>query len=761
MTTTPDKPIPEKPSRVSVLLPLPLDEPFAYRAPSPAPPPGTLVRVPFGPRKLVGVVWDGPVDRKVSEARLKSIEEVLPSPPLSEAMRRLVDEVADVTLASPGSVSRLALSVPAALEPGPVKTCYRAAASLAEADLDEKRAKVARALSGGAAFQATALARQAGVSQAVVKSMITGGLLETVLQDTDLMDESTPLAGLEDRRPKLTAAQDEAAEAIIGALEKPAPGFHLLEGVPGSGKTEVYHEAIAACLEAGRKVLILLPEIALSAQWLERFEQRFGFRPHAWHSGLTTARRRKTWKAVARGEVRVLVGARSALFLPFPDLGLMVMDEAHDTSFKQEDGVVYDARDVAERRCRLENALLLLVSATPSLESLARVEPDRHLRLEERFSSVPRPTIELVDLRKEKPPRGQFLGASLREALTATLEAGEQAMLFLNRRGYAPLTVCRACGFRFHCPNCTAWLTNHRLRSRLQCHHCGYSRPRPEHCPDCGAVEDLAVTGPGVERIAEELATLLPDARPLIMTSDTIHGTESAERLVDAVLNREVDVVIGTQLVAKGHHFPGLTLVGVVDADIGLGGGDLRATERTFQLLYQLAGRAGREDLPGRVLVQTREPDHPVMQALARADRESFVEAEMAEREEARMPPFGRLAALVLSGPDKAMVSESARRLAATAPDRDGVTVLGPAPAPLALLRGRYRERLLVKAELDIDLPALLRRWTARRPPGPPRPPAHRHRPAKLSLRCGRGHANSMPSCVELSQFAGDAALRP
>lgn len=694
-------------STLSVLLPLPFDEPFAYLVEDgTAPPPGTLVRVPFGPRRITGVVWDTAPDPKVARDRLRPIEAVLDTPPLSTALRRTIDETAAETLAEAGSILRLVLSVPAALEPGPIRILWRLPAHPTIEALDARRMKVIETLARSEPLQASVLARKAGVSAAIVKKMGEDGLIEPIEQDTDAVVAEETFAGAP---VPLTAEQKAAARALVDGLE--AGGWWLLEGVPGSGKTEVYLEAVDACLRAGRPVLVLLPEIALGAQWLGRFERRFGVTPQLWHSGLTAAQRRRTWKAVARGEVRAVVGARSALFLPFPELGLIVMDEAHDTSFKQEDGVIYDARTVAAIRARHEHAALVLVGATPTLESLEAVAPGRHLLLEARYSPAPEPSIALVDLRREKPPAGVFLGEALRAALRATLDAGEQSMLFLNRRGYAPLTICRACGFRLHCPNCTAWLTSHHYRPRLQCHHCGYARPLPDHCPECGAVDFLASSGPGVERIAEELAGVLPGARLEVMTSDTVHSAAAAADLVGAMLDHRIDVLIGTQLIAKGHHFPDLTMVGVVDADIGLGGGDLRAAERTFQLLYQLSGRAGRESRPGSVLIQTRQPDHPVMQALARNDRAGFVAAELEERRMAGMPPFGRLAALILAGPDAETVRRQSRRIARAAPELEEVLILGPAPAPLTLLRGRYRERFLIKAEPQIDLPALLRSW--------------------------------------------------
>jgi primosomal protein N' (replication factor Y) len=486
-------------------------------------------------------------------------------------------------------------------------------------------------------------------------------------------------------------------------------------------------------LEQGRQVLVLLPEIALSAQLLERFGRHFGSAPAVWHSELGAAARRRTWRRVAEGREPVVIGARSALFLPFPDLGLIVVDEEHDASFKQEDGVPYHGRDMAVARARFEHCPAVLVSATPALDtawSAGRIngqpapEPAAStLLLPARHGGAAMPQVGLLDLRKDHPPRGAWLAPTLRTALTETLAAGEQALLFLNRRGFAPLTLCRACGHRLRCPNCAAWLVHHRLRRRLLCHHCGYGRPEPEHCPECGTVDALVACGPGVERLAEEVRSVLPEARVAIMTSDSPATPSEAAALLKAMADHQVDLLIGTQIIAKGHHFPDLTLVGVVDGDLGLSGGDLRAGERSFQLLYQVAGRAGRvqgpAQRPGRVLIQTHLPEHPVMQALAAGDKDRFYAEELAERQLGGMPPFGRLAAVIVSGRDPQEVRGFAGLLARDAPNGPGLRVLGPAPAPLAVLRGRHRQRLLAIAGPDVDLAAALRPWLkSRRLPG-------------------------------------------
>jgi len=699
--------------RVSVLLPLPLDAAYDYKAdPAWGLGRGAVVEVPLGRRRLIGVVL-GPGGDDVAEDKLRGVIRVFDVPRLPGTVLDLVDWVAGWTLAPRGSVLRMAISSPGALEPPPptqVLTAVPEPAWPSNVRMTPARRRTLAALADGPALEPRDLAREAGIGPAVIKSMLEAGLLER----HDLVPPPPFAVPDPDRAGHaLTGEQAVAAEALRQSVAERAFSVTALDGVTGSGKTEVYFEAIAAALAAGRQALVLLPEIALSAQWLERFEARFGTAPAVWHSDLKPGVRRRTWRAVAEGTARVLVGARSALFLPFPELGLIVVDEEHEPAYKQEDGVAYQARDMAVVRAHLESVPVALVSATPSLETLENVRGGRYraLHLHARPGSAVLPTVELIDLRRDRPERGRFLAPGLVRAMQQTLDEGEQALLFLNRRGYAPLTLCRACGHRLECPNCTAWLVEHRLLGRLQCHHCGYSGRMPKTCPSCEAEDSFVASGPGVERLAEEVLSRFPDARFQIASSDTIIGPDQAAEFVRAVNAREIDVIVGTQIVAKGHHFPWLTLVGVVDADLGLAGGDLRAGERTYQMLHQVAGRAGRAERPGRVLLQTHVPENPVMAALAAGDRERFLEYETEQRRAAGMPPFGRLAGLVVSAPDAERADLAARAIARAAPRLDGVTVLGPAPAPLALLRGRHRRRLLVKARKDINLQRVLRDW--------------------------------------------------
>jgi len=696
---------------VSVLLPLPLAGAYDYRAPAEMRlQPGDFVIVPLGRREAVGVVW-GAGTGEVAPEKLKDVIERLDAPPLPETVRRFVDWVSAYSLAPPGAVLRMAMSVSAALEePRQLQAYRRRRDATAPIRMTPARTRVLALLADGPPRLLPEIAREAGVGTGVVRGLVEAGLIEPVL-----LPPPPPYAEPDWRRagPSLEPAQAAAAASLAETVRKGGFATLLLDGVTGSGKTEVYFEAIAAALAEGRQVLVLLPEIALSPQWLQRFERRFGVRPAEWHSDLRSSERRTAWRAVAEGKARLVVGARSALFLPFPELGLIVVDEEHESAFKQEDGVVYQARDMAVVRGHLSGFPVLLVSATPSLETVQNVEAGRYraLHLPERHGGAALPRIEAVDLRKDKPPRQSWLSGTLRDALAETLAAGEQALLFLNRRGYAPLTLCRSCGHRLQCPNCSAWLVEHRYRGRLQCHHCGYAASLPPSCPACAAEQSFAACGPGVERLAEEVAALYPAARTALMTSDTVMGPLAAEAIVEAVARHEIDLLIGTQIVAKGHHFPMLTLVGVVDADLGLAGGDLRAAERTYQLLHQVAGRAGREERPGRVLLQTCDPANPVMQALIAGDRDRFLAEEAEDRRRAAMPPFGRLAALIVSGSDADAVDGLAAELARRAPQADGVEVLGPAPAPMALLRGRHRRRFLLKCRRDRQPQPLIREW--------------------------------------------------
>jgi len=673
--------------------------------------PGSIVIAPLGPRQLIGVVWEAermPSDAEVGDNRLRNLVAVLDAPPIPAPLRRLIEWTANYYLAPPASVLRMALASTSALEGARTVTEYRATGELPPRMTPQREQAIERIGDRQGLIRELAIA--AGVSDAVIRGLVKAGAIEPVEVD---IDSPFPRPDPDFHLPALSADQANAAAALVEDVDTHRFAPTLLDGVTGSGKTEVYFEAIAAAIRAGRQTLVLLPEIALTEPFLRRFEARFGTAPVAWHSDLRQSQRRRAWRAIASGEALVTVGARSALFLPYANLGLIVVDEAHETSFKQEEGVHYHARDVAVVRGLFETCPVVLASATPAIETRQQVALGRYaeLKLPGRFGAAQLPTIEAIDLIAEPPMRGRWIAPTLVKAIDAARDRGEQALLFLNRRGYAPLTLCRTCGHRFQCPNCTAWMVEHRLIRRLACHHCGHVEPVPEKCPECGNEDTLVACGPGVERIADEVALLWPDARRAVVTSDTIWSPAKAAEFVARMEGGDIDIVIGTQLVTKGYHFPNLTVVGVIDADLGLGGGDLRAAERTFQQISQVAGRAGRSVKPGHVYIQTHSPQASVMQALVKGEADSFYEAETAARREADAPPFGRYAAIIISAEDRAAADDTAREIKRSAPEVEGMYVYGPAPAPLAMLRGRHRFRLLVHARRALDVQEVIRAW--------------------------------------------------
>ena len=671
---------------------------------------GSLVVVPLGPRQVLGIVWEKErlAGDEVPDAKLRPLLEVLPVPPLSAALRRLIEWTADYYVAPMNAVARMALGSTAALRGGGTTTEYRLSGHEPKR-LTPQRLAAIDALHGEQA-SIRELAELASVSDGVLRGLVSAGVLEPVTVD---LDRPYPRARANHDVPELSPDQQAAADIFSAAVKAQEFAPFLLDGVTGSGKTECYFEAIAEAIRMERQVLVLLPEIALTQNFLRRFEARFGVPPVLWHSSLKASERRRAWRAIVSGQAQVVVGARSALFMPYAKLGLIVVDEAHEVSFKQDDGVRYNARDVAVIRAKFEHVPVILASATPALESLQLAEAGVYTKVElpARFGGAELPKVSIVDLRSEVPERGRWLAPRLVAGLRERLARGEQSLLFLNRRGYAPLTLCRHCGYRFQCPNCSAWLVEHRLSRRLACHHCGHQTGTPEECPECHTPDCLVACGPGVERIADEVAELLPEARVAVVTSDTLNSPEKISAFVQQAEDKLIDVIVGTQLVTKGYHFPDLTLVGVVDADLGLEGGDLRAAERTYQQVAQVGGRAGRGDKPGDVLIQTRHPEAAVIAALAAGDRDAFYAAEAEGRRDAGAPPFGRWAAIIVSSETEAEARDAAKAIGAVAPNLPDVMVLGPAPAPLSLLRGRYRYRLLINARRSAQVQQIIRAW--------------------------------------------------
>ena len=699
---------------VAVLTAQPIDRFLDYKAPESGCHLGAFVEVPLGPRKVLGVVW-GKGAGDFDYAKVRSVMRVLDVAPMREEMREFLTRAADYTLTPMSAMLRLATRAPGLGDAPSMRTVYRLG-SAEPTRVTEARTKVLEVLCdyGGLSFTLGELAEMAGVGTSVVKGLVKQG---AVSEEDAPRDVPYPRLDPDYGGKELSADQADGAEVLRAALRTDAYGTTLLKGVTGSGKTEVYLEAVAECLRIGRQALVLLPEIALSGEFINRVEARFGFKPAEWHSGVTMTERRRCWKMVGQGAAQLIVGARSALFLPFQNLGLIVVDEEHDTSYKQEDGVLYNARDMAVLRAAINGAQVVLASATPSLESWANVEAGKYTRLvlSSRYGPAVMPKMSAIDMRAEDLPGGTWVSPTLRDAIAERMERGEQSLIFLNRRGYAPVTLCRACGNQIGCDQCDARMVEHRFLNRLMCHQCGETKPMPKVCPHCEAEDKLSAVGPGVERMGEEITALFPDARVAVLSSDLYGSARAMKAHIEQISQGGTDIIIGTQLVAKGHNFPLLTLVGVIDADLGLQGSDLRAAERTFQLMRQVAGRAGRAEKQGEALLQTYQPEHAVIRAILVGDEEKFWAAEAGERKAAGVPPYGRMAGIILSSPNADDVfnlgTEMARR---NGPLREiGAQVYGPAPAPIARVRGRHRVRLLVKADKAAPLQKALAAWTA------------------------------------------------
>ena len=697
---------------VAVLTTQPLGRALDYKAPEGGVLRGAFVEVPLGPRKVIGVVWGagaGGFDLK----KARSIARVLDVAPMREEMRAFLEKCGAYTLTSMPQMLRLATRAPGLSDPPSMQKVYRMGHRAPER-MTEARGRVLAVLEefGALGFTLGELAEQAGVSASVVKGLVKQGAVREEDTPRDL-----PFARLDAARAgkELTEAQAEAADRLVIGQRAGVFGATLLWGITGSGKTEVYLEAVAEALRQGRQALVLLPEIALSADFMRRVEARFGAKAAEWHSGVTMTERRRVWKMVGEGGAQLVIGARSALFLPFQDLGLIVVDEEHDSSYKQEEGALYNARDMAVLRGSLCGAQVVLASATPSLESWSNAQSGKYelIELRARYGAAVLPELRTVDMRQVTLPSNRWISPQLESAVKARMLKGEQSLLFLNRRGYAPVTLCRKCGEQIACKDCDARMVEHRFLKQLMCHQCGATRPIPEVCPACAAEDSLAVVGPGVERLAEEAAERFPEARVAVLSSDLFGSARALKAQIMAIAEGAADVIIGTQLVAKGHNFPLLTLVGIIDADLSLQGSDMRAAERTFQQMRQVSGRAGRAEKAGVAMLQTYQPEHPVLRAILSGEERQFWRAEADERRLSGMPPFGRLAGIVISAPQERDAFDLGEHLARNAGPlaKIGAQVFGPAPAPVARVRGRHRVRLLVKAPKDAPLQAALRAW--------------------------------------------------
>ena len=701
---------------VKVLIPNVVNAGYDYRLTGPATL-GQFVACRVMNRPYIGVVW-GFGDSGLPPEKIKDVSAVYDAR-LAITDLQWIAKMSGWTLMTPGAVLRLIVNVPDAFSPPKMEQLY--GLNITDAvRMTASRQAVADAFASNdnEPMSATDVQNIARVSPSVVRTMISGGILVPKEQRARPTEYNSPEYH-DCGNIVLNPEQQSAADVIGAAIDSGGFSVHLLDGITGSGKTQVYFDAAWRAYSRGGSVLLMMPEIALTAQFMHRFAARFGAAPVVWHSNLTAARRREIWRGVLRGEIRMVVGTRSALFLPWQNLGLIVVDEEHDTSYKQEDMGNYHARDMAVLRGKIAGFPVVLASATPSAETLQNVASGKYqvLRLTSRVGGAQLPKIETIDLRENRPEPYQvsdvlnngFLSVPLCNAISDTIAAHRQVMLFINRRGFAPIVQCKKCGWVAGCPDCSVGMTYHRAVGKLLCHMCGRTAPMPTKCPDCGG--DVSMRGAGLEKIAEEVSVRFPSARVALVSSDTISTRQSLERIVAKMESGEIDIVIGTQILAKGHHFPNLTLVGVVDADMGLFGTDFRAAEHTFQQLFQVAGRAGRGEFPGRVLLQTYQPQHPVLCAICAGDRDAFMAADMASRQSAKMPPFGQLIAVIVECQREDTLKKYCAGLAAAAPRAPGVKIMGPIAAGVYQIRNWYRMRFLVMGGPTTLLQPVVAHW--------------------------------------------------
>lgn len=707
---------------VKILIPNVINAGYDYRLTDVADL-GTFVQVTVMNRPYIGVVY-GIGDSGLPKEKIKSVSKIFPYK-LEISDLQWIQKMSEWTLMAPGAVLRLIVNVPDAFSAPKVEQLY-AFNHDSNIKMTESRQAIADAFDSNdnEPMSVSDIQNIAHVSSSVVKNMIKSGGL--VLRDSRVKESNTFCYEYKDTGSvKLNDEQSVAADAIGGSIDSGGFSVFLLDGITGSGKTQVYFDAAWRAYKKGQSVLLMMPEIALTAQFMSRYQKRFGAPPVIWHSNLTSARRREIWRGVLRGDIRMVVGTRSALFLPWKNLGLIVVDEEHDGSYKQEDMGNYHARDMAILRAKIAGFPVVLASATPSAETLQNVSVGKYkaLKLTSRFGGATLPKIETIDMRQNRPEdykikedsedvQTGYLSNALCLEIQKTLDSGQQVMLFINRRGFAPIIQCKKCGWVATCDDCSVGMTYHKRVGKLLCHMCGRMEALPDKCPVCG--DKVSMRGAGLEKIQEEVNIKFPSARTALVSSDTMVSRQALERLVKKMEEGEIDIVIGTQILAKGHHFPNLTLVGVVDADMGLFGTDFRAAEHTFQQLFQVAGRAGRGELPGRVMLQTYQPDNPVLQAICAGDRDDFMKSDMEARRMAKMPPYGGLIAIIVEAQKENVLQSFCKQLADAAPAANGAKIMGPIAAQVYQIRNWYRMRFLVTGDMKANLQELVKHWLSK-----------------------------------------------
>jgi len=692
---------------LSVLLPINIDRPFTYSSEEKLDI-GTIVKVSFGKRELYGVVWEADkIEKKPDNIKIKSIIEVVGEGKdyiLPKDMVYFIKWISDYYLMPLGLVLK------ASLKQQFFQKKSRASYVLKinpkhQAKITEKQKIVLEEFKQNKIIDKRSLITKTGISNSIISRMIKN----EILIEEEAHENITKINL--DTKIELNSDQLKASRALVKSTKNNE--VVLLDGITGSGKTEVYLSAVNEILHQGDQVLILLPEITLTHDFVHNLKKRYKYQIAEWNSSLTENQRRNIWFGVLNKEIKLIIGARSSLFLPFKKLGLIIVDEEHDQSYKQEDGIIYNARDMAILKSKQLNIACILSTATPSVESYDNVLQNKFQRtsLKNRFHGTQLPSIKFIDMRKADKIKESFLPVEIVEDIKANYERGEQSLLFLNRRGYSPLSICSKCGVRVDCPNCDTWLVLHKNNSQYICHKCGHTEDTNKECKSCHSQNTIVPSGRGIERVDEEIARIFPEIKRMIFSSDYLNNPTDILSALEKIKNNEIGLIIGTQLVSKGYNFPNLTYVGVLDGDFGLELSDIRSAERTYQILNQVAGRAGRMKEDSVVKILTHMPEHPIIQSITNNQKEDFYNTELAIRKSAGMPPFSRLASIIISSSDKVLLLDYVRRLDKLKNTPKNIDVFGPIEAPLSKLRKKYRMRFLIRSPKNSHIQFYIERW--------------------------------------------------
>lgn len=705
----------EKKLTAQILLPIIFDKSFSYYVNDAFNiEVGDVVLVNFMNRNCYGIVTKVEEELEKSNFKMKTILAKDDELKISPNLIKLIEFAASYNLAPKGLFLKLAISI---LNSSKIKENSQVFCKINKnppqnVKITPKRQEIIDLFGKKSEILLSEIVNLAKTSSSTVNSLVKNGILtkeiKKIAQKREKFPEIEPNLF---KLKELSSDQQNAADFLNKKIAQNQHSVTLVDGVTGSGKTEIYFNVISKILkEKSGQILILLPEIILVNQLIKRFENIFNFKPQIWHSKINNNQKRDIFYALNNGEIEILISTRSAIFLPFSNLKLIIIDEEHEASFKQEDIVNYHGRDMAIARAKFENIPVILSSATPSLETFVNAKSGKyeHLILKSKFFNNKKTQIELVDMKNSDLEKGCFISKELEKEMQNCLENKKQILLFLNRRGYAPLTLCKSCGHKISCKDCSSYMSYHQSLNKLICHHCGSESKFNIACENCEEEDSFVTLGAGVERIHEEVKSLFPLSKTALMTSDSLNNQEESTKIIEKIINNEVDVIIGTQIIAKGHHFPNLSLVGIIDGDSSFNNANLRAGEKSFQLLTQVIGRAGREKHPAKIFLQSYNINNLVFKYIIEQNRDDFFNLEIQNRQIMQMPPFGKMIAIIFISKNEDLAINCGKMIVSHFPNQENIEIFGPAPMPISKIRKNYYYRVLVKSDKKLNIQKLI-----------------------------------------------------